>query len=77
MITAEQVGAALTQPEMPEVRVLRPQPGDVLVVRLPGVASEYELEQNRELIEELVGNGVKVLVLAEGSSLDVIRKDGD
>lgn len=65
--------------EYPEVRLLRVQAGDVLVVQVPEALDD---DGHERLVAELTGMrdrlgvpGVQVVVLDSGASMSVLRPD--
>lgn len=69
---------AATAEEVAEVRLLRPRPGDVLVIRLKERLSGDDFAQFTERLEaHFDGSGIKAVVLDPDAELDVVRKDND
>lgn len=62
--------------ELPEVRILRLQPGDKLVLAADHEVTDAEFEAiSKQFAQHVPGH--KVLLLERGLSLDILRKDGD
>lgn len=61
---------------VPEVRLLRPRAGDTIVVRLPDRLSDMQFMELTERIGSRFPSDMKVVVLENGASLEVIR-DGN
>lgn len=76
--TVEQVVALAGAAQLPEVRLLRPQPGDVVVVRLDELSSEQDMHYLSERVREVVKiPDIPVLVLGPGANVEVVRRDGE
>lgn len=59
-----------------EVRVLRPEPGDIIVLRAPKRLTEYEADQIQDRAAAFFA-GHQVVVLENSMSLEVLRKGGE
>jgi len=71
-----QTVAAAAPVELPEVRILRLQPGDTLLLTAEHQVTEAELDAiGKNLAERFPGH--PVVLLDNGLSLDILRKDGD
>lgn len=78
-VTREQSAAmeAASKEQLPEVRLLRPQPGDVIVVHVNERVSSQVGHRLAEQVQAAVGiPDISVLVLGPGMDLDVVRRDG-
>lgn len=62
-------------PELPEVRVVRVQPGDVLVIRLHGQVTDDVADMLAQTMKKLFPANEGVL-LDQGAEIEVLRKDG-
>lgn len=70
--------AAVAADEVAEVRLLRPQPGDVLIVRLKErLTNEEFTEFSERLRAHFEDTGIKGIVLDPDADVDVVRKDGE
>lgn len=56
------------------IQSFRPESGDVLVFRTPGLLSHRTMENIRASVARVLP-GVKAMVLEEGMTLDVLRND--
>lgn len=64
-----------TQDEIPEVRRLRPQPGDVLIIRTTRALSDLKRERMKRQVEaylKAVGQGVRAVILEQCSGVEVM-----
>lgn len=73
---AAEITSRATAEQLPEVRLLRPQPGDVIVVRLDRDLSARDLNDLGEQVRSVLPQAVPVLFLDRSSDLEVVRKDG-
>jgi hypothetical protein len=62
-------------PEVPEVRLLRVRPGDVVVIRLQGLVDLDVMDAMAKSMKALFP-GNEVVVLEDGAEIEVLRKDG-
>ena len=53
--------------------VLHVEPGDVLVLRYPGILSDDAIHHLHESFRNVFGEGMKVIVLDQGMELSVAR----
>lgn len=78
-VTREQaeVLTAAEQEQLPEVQLLRPQPGDVVVVRLSSGMSAQDFEHVADrLSAQFEDTGIKVVLIGPDAELSVVRQDG-
>lgn len=74
-MTAAQIEAVVAAPELPEVSVLRVQPGDTIVFRFKERISDEAWEMWRTDVKgRFPDNEVMCL---EGCDLLIVRKDGE
>lgn len=73
---AEQDGYAKVPVELPEVRILRLEPGDVLLLTTPYRISDADFEYIRDRFAEQMP-GHRMALLENGMTLDILRKGGD
>jgi hypothetical protein len=57
-----------------EVRRLKPEPGDILVLKYDGKLTEAEAQRIKATVEGVTEH--KAMVLTEGMSIDVLEPDG-
>lgn len=61
--------------EIQEVRVLRLQPGDTLVLKVDAILNPSQRENLAEAVKRFTPEGVKCMVLEKGFDLEVLRAD--
>lgn len=59
--------------DIEEIKVMRLLPGDTLVLRVDRALSQETAVRITKTVEPLIPEGVKVLVLDRGMSLEVVR----
>lgn len=59
--------------DIEEIKVMRLLPGDTLVLRVDRALSQEVADRITKTVEPLIPDGVKVLVLERGMSLEVVR----
>lgn len=67
-----------THNEIPEVRRLRPQPGDVLIIRTSVSLSELKKERMKRQLEshlKAIGHGVRAVILEQCSGIEVMSAE--
>jgi hypothetical protein len=64
-------------PEITAVEILRPQPGDTLIIRVPGVISAEQAEQIKVEVRKRLPLplDLPVLVLSGGTRVEILRPD--
>ena len=55
-----------------KLEALHLEPGDILVIRFPGVVPPYELRQIEEFLAGYLPD-IKLLILMRGAELDIVR----
>ncbi|HET9889656.1 MAG TPA: hypothetical protein VFQ42_04070 [Mycobacterium sp.] len=77
-VKAAEVLTAAAQERLPEATLLRPQPGDVIVLRLrEPMNDDLAHELSEQLAAQFEGTGVRTIVVGPDADLDVVRKGGD
>lgn len=72
-------GTGIVQPEralpdgIMDARILRLEPGDILMVTVPGYVTIDRIDRTIKELQECVGEDIKVLVAQEGVELTVVR----
>lgn len=61
--------------DIEEIKVMRLLPGDTLVLRVDRAISQEVADRITKTVEPLIPEGVKVLVLERGMSLEVVRAE--
>lgn len=61
----------LDEIEITEVQRLTFRPGDIMVIRTPEVLSAEKADMISGRAQAWIGDGIKVMVLSEGMSLEV------
>lgn len=69
-------GYAQAPVELPEVRILRLEPGDVLLLMSPHRLSDAEVDEIRTRVG-VVFPDHRMALLGDGMTLDILRKGGE
>ena len=76
MAKAMKVPQELAELGIKEVRLLRPEPGDVIILMAPEQLAREQVEEIRDHAEAFFA-GHQVVVLKNGMSLEIVRKGGE
>ncbi len=68
-------GYGLVPPELPEVRILRLQPGDILLLTVDRRISDMEYEEIQARMTGGPFSGHQCAILEGGMTLDILRKE--